>query len=113
MMIEKVEITRRVVPGATRLVARSYNTFYDLSSMEEVYEYTLRYGDNYCRVVEDFHMQEMRLRMKPAEYNEYVTRLLTVKMLNHIGDGIKQAVRQQADKNAPKSDNMAYLFGDK
>lgn len=113
MMIEKVEITRRVVPGATRLVARSYNTFYDLSSMEEVYEYTLRYGDNYCRVVEDFHMQEMRLRMKPAEYNEYVTRRLTDTMLNHIGAGIKQAVRQQADKNAPKSDNMAYLFGDK
>lgn len=113
MMIEKVEITRRVVPGATRLVARGYNTFYDLSSMEEVYEYTLRYGNNCCRVVEDFHMQEMRMRMKPEEYHEYITERLTGEMLNFIRTGIKQAVRQQADKNAPKRDNMAYLFGDK
>lgn len=112
-MNERIEITRRVAIGATRLAARVYNTFYGRSSMDEVYEYTLRYDDNCCRVVEDFYMQEMRLRTTPAEYNEYVTRRLTDTMLKHIGDGIKQAVRQQADKNAPKSDNMAYLFGDK
>ena len=113
MMNERIEITRRMVPGATRLVAHSYNTFYGRSSMEEVYEYTLRYGNNCCRVVEDFHMQEMRLRMKPAEYNEYVTRRLTDTMLSHIGDGIRQAVHQQAAGNVPKGDIMAYLFGDK
>lgn len=109
-MIEKIEITRRVLHGATRLVVRNY---YSSPSMDEVYEYTLRYGNNCCRVVEDFHMQEMRMRMKPEEYHEYITGRLTGEMLNFIRTGIKQAVRQQADKNAPKRDNMAYLFGDK
>ena len=109
-MLEKIEITRRVAHEATRLITHNY---YSFPAMDEVYEYTLRYGNNCCRVVEDFHMQEMRMRMKPEEYHEYITERLTGEMLNFIRTGIKQAVRQQADKNAPKRDNMAYLFGDK
>ena len=95
---------------ATRLCTRNYysNPYYD-----EVYEYTLRFGDHYCRVVEDFHMQEMRMRMGVEEYNEYVTRRLIDMMLNFVNDGIKKAVQQQAANNAPQRNNMAYLFGDK
>lgn len=113
MMIEKVEITRREVYGVDPVRFPYLGMRSTRPDVDKVYEYTLRYGNNYCRVVEDWHMQEMRLTMKADEYNRYITERLTGEMLNFVRKGILQAVEQQAAGNAPKRDNMAYLFGDK
>lgn len=112
-MIEKVEITRRVAYGIAPVRFPYSGMHSTRPEINEVHVYKLRYGDDCCEVVEDGHMQEMRLTMTIDKYNSYIAARLTNEMLNFIGKNIRQAVEQQAAKNAPKSDNMAYLFGDK
>ncbi len=114
MMNEKVELTRRKHYGTNPIhqyvdFSQDWSTIYR-GREAEPYEYTLRFGDSYARVVEDWHMIEMRMSMPAADYNRYVVDRLTNEMLNFIGGGIKKALKAQADANAPAKDNMAYLF---
>ena len=112
-MLEKIEITRRVAYGIDPVRFPYSGMHSTRPEINEVYVYRLRYGDNYYEVVEDWHMQEMRLTMTTDKYNSYITERLTNEMLNFIGKNIRQAVEQQAAKNAPKLNNMAYLFGER